>query len=363
MRNHQQVNKRKVEPSSPVQWLIATFISHCVNLDLSRNLSNATDISPAAFIALDWTLMTLALLPILLRITLRQRSRTPSSIATNLSDAFTIFAWLSGCVLISINTWKNALRMRYSSLPPQTLYYGVPSALSAHLLHTSWLSLFFIYISLWSAKAAFLALYYSIFNLQGRRTRIALLCACVFTLGTFALHMGLVAFWCAPVSANWKPKPGQRLCSAVHSIDAVAISTLANVATDVVILSIPVHALWVRKKRFGHVDKAGLVFVFSMGSVSIVAALVRFVCLALVRNVPKASITHTIDVWALVEIVSSILAVCAPSCRAFGRVWRGRRGGQRRQHEGEVKTSSAQCVERESQDVGTEKVRDDLDCV
>lgn len=182
--------------------------------------------------------------------------------------------------------------------------------------------------------------------------------------------MGLIAFWYSPVSANWKPPPGKRLCSVVHSINSVAISTLANVATDAVVLSIPVHALWIRAKQFGNGDRAVLVFVFAMGNVSNVVALVRFVCLALVRNVLKASITHTIEVWALVEIVSSILTVCAPSCRAFERVWR-RRGGQRidshevveRQHEGDVKTLSEQRVERESQHMGTEKVSGDLDCV
>lgn len=316
---HQKNNDRQAEQTSPAQWPIATFTYHCVRFP-SAVSSIMTNIFTAAFIALDWILMTLALLPILLRITLRLRSRMLPCLATNLSDAFTLLAWLSGCVLICINTWKNHLRMKYASSPPQTLYYGVPPPLSAHLLRISWISLFFIYISLWSAKAAFLALYYSIFSLQGRRTRIALLGASVFALSTFALHMGLIAFWCAPVSANWAPPLGEHLCSAVHSIDSVAVSTVANVATDIVILSIPVHALWLRKSRFGTADTAGLVFVFAMGSVSIIAALVRFVCLALVRNVPRASITHTIDVWALVEIVSSVLAVCAPSCRAFGRM-------------------------------------------
>lgn len=45
----------------------------------------------------------------------------------------------------------------------------------------------------------------------------------------------------------------------------------------------------------------------------------RFVTLKLVHAIPRASITHTIDVWALVEIVSSILAVCLPSLRRFVR--------------------------------------------
>ncbi|KAF2631078.1 hypothetical protein BU25DRAFT_488521 [Macroventuria anomochaeta] len=292
------------------------------------------------FIALDWTLMAFALLPILIRISLRARSRTLHSPATNVSDTFIVLSWLSGCVLICINTWKNTTRMQYLSSPPQTLYYGVPPSQSGHLLYVSWISLFFIYISLWSAKAAFLAFYYSIFSLQGRRIRLALLVACVFTFFTFLLHMGLIAFWCTPVSANWSPPPGKPLCSAVHSINSVTISTIANITTDIVILSIPMHALWTRASKFGGTERAGLLFVFAMGGVSILAALVRFVCLKLVQGVPKASITHTIDVWALVEIVSSILAVCAPSCRAFVRMW-----GRREQRHGRLGSEEAVVAE------------------
>ncbi|KAH7398470.1 hypothetical protein BKA66DRAFT_453184 [Pyrenochaeta sp. MPI-SDFR-AT-0127] len=271
------------------------------------------------FIALDWTLMTVALIPILMRISLRTRNRNSglASPATNIADAFVILAWLSGCVLIAINTWKNNLRMQYLDAPPETLYYGVPQDLSGHLLYVSWISLFFIYISLWSAKAAFLAFYYSIFSLQGRRTRIALFSACLFTLATFLTHMFLIAFWCSPVSSNWSPPPGQSLCSAVHSMESVTISTFTNIATDLVILSIPISTLM--KANLGKSERAGLVFIFFMGSVSVLAALIRFICLKLVQSTPRASITHTIDVWALVEIVSSILAVCLPSLRMFVR--------------------------------------------
>ena len=67
---------------------------------------------PAGFIALDWSLMTLALLPILIRISLRTRTRNVTSPSAKIADAFVVLAWLSGCVLISINTWKNHLRMK-----------------------------------------------------------------------------------------------------------------------------------------------------------------------------------------------------------------------------------------------------------
>jgi hypothetical protein len=261
--------------------------------------------------------MTVALIPIIIRVSMRTRNRGLSSLASNIADGFVILAWLSGCVLIAINTWKNNLRMKYLSAPPETLYYGVPQELSGHLLYVSWISLFFIYISLWSAKAAFLAFYYSIFSLQGGRARLVLAAACIFTGATFLLHMFLIAFWCTPISTNWSPPPGEHLCSAVHSMSSVTISTFTNIATDLVILSIPIGTLL--STKLNRTQRAGLAFVFLMGSISILAALVRFICLKLVQSIPRASITHTIDVWALVEIVSSILAVCLPSLRTFVR--------------------------------------------
>ncbi|KAH7130443.1 hypothetical protein B0J11DRAFT_252075 [Dendryphion nanum] len=299
------------------------------------------------FIALDWTLMTLALIPIILRLSLRTRNRGLNTIATNTADIFVVLAWLSGAVLIAINTWKNNLRMKYLHLDPATLYYGVPKPLSGHLLYVSWISLFFIYISLWAAKAAFLAFYYSIFALQGRRARITLAVASAFTLATFLLHMFLIAFWCTPVSANWAPPPGGHLCSAVHSMSSVTISTFANVATDIVILAIPISTLMAT--QFGAKERAGLIFVFLMGSVSIVAALVRFITLKLVQAVPRAEITHTIDVWALVEIVSSILAICLPSLRTFVRRQRSGRGAaQRLRSENESGSEGTRSVDRAS---------------
>ncbi|KAF1965243.1 hypothetical protein BU23DRAFT_575061 [Bimuria novae-zelandiae CBS 107.79] len=300
------------------------------------------------FIALDWTLMGIALIPILIRVSMRTRNRGLKSPASNIADIFVVLAWLSGCVLISINTWKNLLRMKYLSAPPETLYYGVPQELSGHLLYVSWISLFFIYISLWSAKAAFLAFYYSIFSLQGKKAKIGLAAACVFTAATFLLHMLLIAFWCTPISSNWSPPPGEHLCSAVHSMSSVTVSTFTNIATDLVILSIPISTLLAT--TLNRRQRTGLAFVFLMGSVSILAALVRFICLKLVQNIPRASITHTIDVWALVEIVSSILAVCLPSLRTFVR----KHGWER--PEGVVRLASTGTGEEFSVDKSLTKV-------
>ena len=51
-------------------------------------------------------------------------------------------------------------------------------------------------------------------------------------------------------------------------------------------------------------ELGGVVLVLCMVALSIVAALARWVTLELVQHEPKANITHTIDMWALVEIVA-----------------------------------------------------------
>ncbi|KAI0853436.1 hypothetical protein F5Y00DRAFT_224673, partial [Daldinia vernicosa] len=293
---------------------------------------NDIDIPLPAFIAIDWTGMSIALVPIILRFWLRHRESKPRTVTLNLSDGLVLLSWLSGMVLIGINTWKNNLRQQYVHLPPDELYYGVPRELSAHLLYVSWISLFFIYISLWAAKFSLLAFFADLLRLtENRAARIMLICASVFASCTFVLHMVLLSAWCSPVSGNWNIEG--HLCSAVHDIRSVSISTASNISTDLIILTIPLFALCtmgqerreITKTRIGKAEISGIVFVLCMAALSIVAALARWITLMLVRNAPKADITHTIDVWALVEIVASLVAVCLPSLRSFLRKRRRRR--------------------------------------
>lgn len=101
---------------------------------------------------------------------------------------------------------------------------------------------------------------------------------------------------------------------------SVTISTFANVATDLLIIALP---LFIVSKHSIQSDsrKTLLVyaFVIVMGSLSIIAAVVRYGALKAVWGQPKASVTHTIDVWAMVEILTSLLAACLPSLRVWVR--------------------------------------------
>ncbi|KAI1815912.1 hypothetical protein GGS20DRAFT_583968 [Poronia punctata] len=274
------------------------------------------DIPLPAFIAIDWAAMTLALIPIILRFWLRWREAKPQALSRSISDGLIVLSWLSGIVLISINAWKNSLRQRYVHLPWSELYYSVPRPLSAHLLYVSWVSLFFIYISLWAAKFALIAFFADVMRLmETRKARHMVAFATLYTVITFVLHLVLLLRWCDPVSRNWDING--HLCSAVHDIKSVTVSTAANISTDLVILTLPLFALGtLSRERRAHTTEtritkaewSGFALVIAVAALSILAALARWTTLKLVQSVPKANITHTIDVWALVEIVASLLA-------------------------------------------------------
>ncbi|KAI1415063.1 hypothetical protein F5Y13DRAFT_157768 [Hypoxylon sp. FL1857] len=239
-------------------------------------------------------------------------------------------------VFISINTWKNNLRQQYIHSPPGELYYGVPWSMSAHILYVSWIALFFVYISLWATKFA-LILFFANFlcQVEKKAVKTMLICATAYTGATFVLHMVLLTSWCSPVSRNWDITGHQ--CSAVHDIKSVSISTAANISTDLVILTVPLLALFTMNRerrrltmrtKMGKAEISGIVFVLCMAALSIIAALARWITLFLIRNAPKANITHTINVWSLVEIVASLVAVCMPSLRSFVR--KQREGNRRK---------------------------------
>ncbi|KAI8955464.1 hypothetical protein F4801DRAFT_574645 [Xylaria longipes] len=299
------------------------------------------DIPLPAFIAIDFVGLTIALIPIILRFWLRRREAKPQPLSRNISDSFIVLSWFSGLVLISINAWKNSLRQRYVHYPPSELYYSVPRHLSAHLLYVSWISLFFIYISLWAAKFALIAFFAGVMNLMETRVARSIVAfATFYTTGTFILHIVLLTRWCNPISANWNING--ELCSAVHDIRSVTISTVFNISTDLVILSLPIFALTTLSRerralttetRITKAEWSGFALVIVVAALSIIAALARWITLQLVHNVPKANITHTIDVWALVEIVASLLAVCLPTLRSFVR--RSRRECRRKMANGQ----------------------------
>jgi hypothetical protein len=86
------------------------------------------------------------------------------------------------------------------------------------------------------------------------------------------------------VDSNWNIDG--HLCSAVHDIRSVSISTVANISTDLVILSLPLFALaslsrerraLTTENRVTKAEWSGFALVIAVAALSIVAALARWI--------------------------------------------------------------------------------------
>ncbi|PUU79011.1 hypothetical protein B9Z19DRAFT_1125732 [Tuber borchii] len=100
-------------------------------------------------------------------------------------------------------------------------------------------------------------------------------------------------------------------------MESVTISTFSNVGTDLLIIILPIIVL--KNLTFRKSALQGWLFILFIGSISIVAAIVRYGALRALWGQPKASMTDTIGVSSMVEITTSFLAIYSPSLPVFFR--------------------------------------------
>lgn len=86
----------------------------------------------------------------------------------------------------------------------------------------------------------------------------------------------MVADFCQvlPVEANWNPdvKP----TSVIHTKDLYLGNTGFNIATDAILLVLPLSIVWTLRMTWLH--KLGLTAVFCLGGLTVVASIFRLVC-------------------------------------------------------------------------------------
>lgn len=95
------------------------------------------------------------------------------------------------------------------------------------------------------------------------------------------------------------------------------------------VLVLPFSVLWASTPKLWTRQIIALAVVFFIGGLSIFAAIARFfVIYPKVRRDEKASIINTYELWALVEITTSQMAVCLPALRVYLRGHQSKKTGQ-----------------------------------
>ncbi|KAL8925928.1 MAG: hypothetical protein Q9208_003241 [Pyrenodesmia sp. 3 TL-2023] len=118
-------------------------------------------------------------------------------------------------------------------------------------------------------------------------------------------------FLCVPVNAWWDHTPGAK-CMSLRSFD-LAFAVI-NIAFDFVILLLPVNMVW--RLRINNVQKAALTFVFLLGGLECIIAIVRL--LSAIVHIDDVDfswhITNTL-IWTAAECGVGVISVCLPTLR------------------------------------------------
>ncbi|KAL8973614.1 MAG: hypothetical protein Q9197_002140 [Variospora fuerteventurae] len=138
---------------------------------------------------------------------------------------------------------------------------------------------------------------------------------------THAMMALVVAWWlaetiaavflCVPVNAWWDHTPGAK-CMSLRSFDLAF--AIINIVFDFVILLLPVNMVW--RLRINNAQKVALTFVFLLGGLECIIAIVRLQTAILHINDKDFSwhITNTL-IWTAAECGVGVISVCLPTLR------------------------------------------------
>ncbi|KAG0634906.1 hypothetical protein HOY80DRAFT_1140305 [Tuber brumale] len=266
-------------------------------------------VSTEGLLALTWGLNSLVFVVLVIRLVLHRRQRLKGP-AIVISDALICVSFFFGIAAIATDAWKYSKEIEART-----------HKLSLHDKETSPKLSFFcgylVFSAMWFAKGAFVVYYYHLFTNLSKRLRYYLMFVTALTASTYIFTILLQTFWCRPIWTNWTLDP-LRGCSATGDTTTLPLWSFMNIATDILILAVPLSLL--HTLQLGRRQVVALIVVFLIGGLSIFAVVARFIIIfPKIKKNAKAPIVHTYELWALIEIMSSQLAVCLPALRGWLR--------------------------------------------
>ncbi|KAI5853697.1 hypothetical protein BZA05DRAFT_267309 [Tricharina praecox] len=154
------------------------------------------------------------------------------------------------------------------------------------------------------------------------RKRWLLHLAVVIWILSSASTILLQLLWCRPLSDNWRLHNHD--CPAHTNHIVFVVTSSVNIVCDVAIISVPLAVIGSLKFRRTRLQLTGLLFVFCVGALSLVATTVRLAVVQL-GILPGGGVPWSIIRWAMmwshIEVFAAILAFTLPSLGwALGRV-------------------------------------------
>ncbi|KAL4757797.1 uncharacterized protein BDW70DRAFT_163188 [Aspergillus foveolatus] len=271
-------------------------------LDIPSPSGVATRLSEGNLIVVTWVGAGLGALFTLLRVAIRltrMRRLLPDDYFILLAFSFLV----TNAVLQTIqipHLYYIILNPTGSDIAPHALKY----------VHYMFAIIGLFWSVLWSVKAAFLALFWTMTNnlTHYRRWWFGIV---IFTFASYAGCWFASAFTCHPPSTYFK------FAQCVKPIDqkgaeiAIIYSTVVDIVTDLMIMGFALSIIW--STNISLHQKVGLGAVFSLGLIIIAFAVVRAI------NITGRSYSDQagLAVWGIAESSISVIVGCLPPFKTF----------------------------------------------
>ncbi|EED22640.1 conserved hypothetical protein [Talaromyces stipitatus ATCC 10500] len=165
----------------------------------------------------------------------------------------------------------------------------------------------YVYNLVWT-KLSFLLMYYRIFHFPYFKRW-------AYIIGGFVIIWVITVtflfiFICVPVQKLWYPDlPGH----CINQIGTWIANASSTIATDLVILILPIPQIW--KLQLGKVEKVALTLTFCLGFFVVFASVYRFTVLfSYSAKDPTYTLAHTVG-WTVIEMSAGIMSACLPTMR------------------------------------------------
>jgi len=254
-------------------------------------------------VAVGITFIVLEFAFVLLRFVSRRFNRT----ALGLDDLFTIpgllFCW--GVCIIAIVEVKVAGVGQHMDV----LEVYDPAAV------TAWAKCGYAVEELYCIAVVFPKLsilwsYLRIFTMKAQRITVYVLAGIICATAFAGVVTSLAS--CHPFSARWNPELTTTNC--INYLNFWRWISFPNIVTDLVMLWLPLPVIW--HLHVSKNQKYGLVAVFLMGSIGIIASIVRFTLFFDVKSLEDGTYSSAeLAIWSLVEPGVYLIAACLPCLR------------------------------------------------
>ncbi|KAH4957638.1 hypothetical protein HBH77_120230 [Parastagonospora nodorum] len=173
------------------------------------------------------------------------------------------------------------------------------------------ISSYFFDIGLYFPKAALIAFYGWLIPHGFRNLQLAIYASCIYMTCAFVATLLTDTLTCLPVSDNWSIV--QQSSSLWNTYEALAINWSLNWSTDLFLFILPFFLL--RYLKLHKRQKMALCGVFSLGLITIVISLVRFIVYTVPGDYSLEDASG--DLWCTAEMSIAIIVVSLPALKVL----------------------------------------------